>query len=89
MFTDVERRVMEYAEAMTATPPQVTDEMAEALRADLGDDGLVELTMMVGVENLRSRFNSALGLASQGFCRIVPGAEPRREPERIEPCPMG
>lgn len=75
VFTDVERRVLEYAEAMTATPPQVTDEMAEALRTDLGNDGLVELTMMVGVENLRSRFNSALGLASQGFaesCR-VPG----------------
>ena len=34
---------------------------------------LVELTMIVGVENLRSRFNSALGLASQGFsesCRV-------------------
>ena len=75
VFTDIERRVLEYAEAMTATPPQVTDEMAEALRTDLGNDGLVELTMMVGVENLRSRFNSALGLASQGFaesCR-VPG----------------
>ena len=74
-FTAVERRVLEYAEAMTATPPQVTDELAEALRTDLGNDGLVELTMMVGVENLRSRFNSALGLASQGFaesCR-VPG----------------
>ena len=67
VFTDVERRVMEYAEAMTATPPQVTDEMAEALRADLGEDGFVELTMMVAVENERSRFNSALGLTSQGF----------------------
>jgi alkylhydroperoxidase family enzyme len=73
VFTDVERRVLEYAEAMTATPPAVTDELAESLRADLGNDGLVELTMMVGVENLRSRFNSALGLASQGFsesCRV-------------------
>lgn len=28
---------------------------------------LVELTMMVAVENQRSRFNSALGLTSQGF----------------------
>ncbi len=75
VFTDIERRVLDYAEAMTATPPQVTDELAEALRTDLGNDGLVELTMMVGVENLRSRFNSARGLASQGFaesCR-VPG----------------
>ena len=72
-FTPVERRVLEFAEAATATPPQVTDEMTHALRADLGDDGLVELTMMVAVENLRSRFNSTLGLSSQGFsesCRM-------------------
>jgi AhpD family alkylhydroperoxidase len=67
VFSAVERRVLEYSEAMTATPPEVTDEMAEALRADLGEDGFVELTMMVAVENERSRFNSALGLTSQGF----------------------
>ena len=66
-FTPVERRVLEYAEAMTLTPLEVTDEMTEALRADLGEDGFVELTMMIAVENQRSRFNSALGLTSQGF----------------------
>ncbi len=73
LFTPTERRVIEYAEAMTATPPTVTDELVAALRADLGDAALVELTMMVGVENIRSRFNTALGLASQGFsesCRV-------------------
>ena len=58
---------MEYAEAMTATPPDVTDEMVAGLRRELGDAELVELTMMVAVENVRSRFNSALGLTSQGF----------------------
>ena len=67
VFSERERRVLEYAEAVTATPPEVTDEMAEALRADLGNDGFVELTMMIAVENERSRFNSALGLTSQGF----------------------
>lgn len=66
-FTELERRVLEYAEAVTATPPEVSDAMAAALRADLGDDGFVELTMMIAVENERSRFNSALGLTSQGF----------------------
>jgi AhpD family alkylhydroperoxidase len=66
-FTPLERQVLEYSEAMTATPPEVTDEMAEALRAELGDDAFVELTMIVAVENQRSRFNSALGLTSQGF----------------------
>jgi alkylhydroperoxidase family enzyme len=66
-FTSLERQVMEYAEAMTATPPEVTDELAAGLREALGDAALVELTMMVAVENERSRFNSALGLTSQGF----------------------
>jgi AhpD family alkylhydroperoxidase len=67
VFTPVERRVLEYAEAMSVTPLTVTDAMADALRADVGVDGFVELTMMVAVENERSRFNSALGLTSQGF----------------------
>jgi AhpD family alkylhydroperoxidase len=66
-FTSLERDVIEYSEAMTATPPEVTDELAVRLREALGDEAFVELTMMVAVENERSRFNSALGLTSQGF----------------------
>jgi AhpD family alkylhydroperoxidase len=75
VYTDLERRVLEYAEAATSTPPTVTDEMVEGLRSDLDDAALVELTMMVAVENQRSRFNSALGLTSQGFkdrCEVPP-----------------
>jgi AhpD family alkylhydroperoxidase len=67
VYTDLERKVLAYAEAMTATPPAVTDEMVAGLRRELDDAALVELTMMVAVENTRSRFNSALGLHSQGF----------------------
>ena len=75
VFTAQERRVLAYAEAMTVTPPEVTDEMAEALREDLGNEAFVELSMMVAVENERSRLNSALGLTSQGFkdqCELGP-----------------
>ena len=66
-LTDLERRVVEYAEAMSTTPMGVTDEMVAGLRRELDDAALVELTMMVAVENSRARFNSALGLTSQGF----------------------
>ncbi|TFV65770.1 UNVERIFIED_ORG: carboxymuconolactone decarboxylase family protein [Bacillus sp. AZ43] len=66
-FTDLERQVMAYAEAVTRTPLEVTDEMVAGLREHLDDAALVELTMMISVENERSRFNSALGLTSQGF----------------------
>ncbi|MGY1720580.1 carboxymuconolactone decarboxylase family protein [Blastococcus sp. SYSU DS0552] len=67
VYTDLERQVLAYGEAMTTTPVQVTDEMVAGLRRHLDDAELVELTMMISVENSRSRFNSALGLTSQGF----------------------
>jgi alkylhydroperoxidase family enzyme len=68
LFSPLERLVMEYAEAMTEDPPGVTDELTEALRRHgLDEAQLVELTMMVAVENLRSRFNAAMGLTGQGF----------------------
>jgi AhpD family alkylhydroperoxidase len=81
VYTDLERRVLEYAEAATATPPAVTDEMVAGLREHLDDAALVELTMMVAVENQRSRFNSALGLTSQGFkdrCEVPAVTSPAR-----------
>jgi alkylhydroperoxidase family enzyme len=60
---------------MTATPPEVTDEQVERLRADLTDEQLVELTSVISLENYRSRTNAALGLTSQGFketCELRP-----------------
>ena len=70
LFTDLERDVLDYAEAMTETPPTVTDAMVERLREQLGEAAVVELTMMVAIENERSRFNSAMGLASQGYSDV-------------------
>jgi AhpD family alkylhydroperoxidase len=78
VYSDLERRVLGYAEAMSAVPVAVTDEMVAQLRRDLDEAQLVELTMMVAVENSRSRCNRALGLTSQGFkdrCEI-PTATP-------------
>ena len=66
-YSPLERQVLGFAEAMTTTPPTVTDEMVEGLRASLTDEQLVELTAMIALENLRSRTNAALGLTSQGF----------------------
>jgi AhpD family alkylhydroperoxidase len=84
VFTPLERLVLEYAEAMTATPPAVTDELVAALSGQLSEAQLVELTAIVAVENLRSRMNSALGLTAQGFrdrCEL-PGA-PARQADAI------
>jgi alkylhydroperoxidase family enzyme len=70
VFTPVERDVLEYAEAMTATPPTVTDELSQRLQAALGVPAVVELTQLVALENMRSRFNCAAGLQSQGFSTV-------------------
>lgn len=75
VFDQLERDVMEYAEAMTVTPLTVTDEMVTSLNARLGEAAMVELTAMIALENQRSRMNSAMGLASQGYadrCELAP-----------------
>jgi AhpD family alkylhydroperoxidase len=78
-FTAVERRAMAYAEAVSATPPAVTDEQSAELLADLGPAGLIELTARVATMNLMARSNVALGIRSQGLsaaCGLPPLASP-------------
>jgi AhpD family alkylhydroperoxidase len=75
LFTDDERAAIAYADAMTADPHTVTDEQVADLRARFGDAGVFELTYQIGLENMRARVNSALGITEQGFnsgdaCRI-------------------
>jgi hypothetical protein len=48
LFTPLEQAVLAYAEAMTATPPTVTDDMAAGLLERLGPAALVELAVYVG-----------------------------------------
>jgi len=69
VFTPLERDVMEYAEAMTETPPQVTDELFARLLEQLGAPAMVELTSLVGFANSAARSNVAMGIESQGFSK--------------------
>ncbi|MEU7636858.1 carboxymuconolactone decarboxylase family protein [Streptomyces sp. NPDC039016] len=67
VFTPLEREVLEYAEAMTSTPPTVTDELSASLLDRLGSAALIELTAFIAFVNLATRNNTALGIQSQGF----------------------
>src|ERR1700677_597192 len=78
VFTPLERDVMEYAEAMTRTPPTVTDELSARLLEALGPAALVELTAFVAVANVYTRTNRAFGIESRGLsaaCGLEPLAE--------------
>jgi alkylhydroperoxidase family enzyme len=75
VYTAAERAAIEYAEAMSTTPVTVTDTHVLALQDHFDTAQVVELTAMISLENQRARFNSALGLTSQGFadrCEIAP-----------------
>jgi AhpD family alkylhydroperoxidase len=75
-FSGDERLALDYAEALTATPPTMSDELWERLRARFDDPQLVELTVAIAIENYRARVGEAFGLASEGFSKTcaVPGA---------------
>ena len=66
-YTDDERAAIAYADAMTTDPHTVTDEQVADLRNRFGDAGVIELTYQIGVENMRARMYSALGITEQGF----------------------
>ena len=60
LFSALERRVLRYAEEMTRAV-QVDPELVEALRRDLGEAALVQLTLSIAAANFTNRFNEALG----------------------------
>ncbi|MGA9513372.1 MAG: carboxymuconolactone decarboxylase family protein [Pseudolabrys sp.] len=67
LFTDDERAAIAYADAITRDPHTVTDEQVADLRRRFGDAGVIELTYQIGIENMRARMNTALGITEQGF----------------------
>ena len=78
-FTPLERAALGYAEAMTDTPPTVTDAMVAELLSQLGAPAMVELTAFIALANLNARGNVALGIESEGYadsCDLKPLATP-------------
>ncbi len=70
-----ERIALEYAEAMTDSTQRVTDALMARVRAVFDEDAVIELTGLIAFQNLSSKFNSALDVPAQGFCRL-PGDRP-------------
>jgi AhpD family alkylhydroperoxidase len=77
LFTPAERAALRYVEEMCRTPVNVPDAVFEELKRYFEPAPIVELTAMVALENLRSRFNRALEIPSDGFCTL-PAEHPVR-----------
>jgi alkylhydroperoxidase family enzyme len=67
LYTEAERAALRYADAMTVTGRDVSDELFARLREFYTDDEIVELTEVVAWENASSKFNRALRIPSQGL----------------------
>jgi 4-carboxymuconolactone decarboxylase len=81
LFDDVEKLVLDYAVGMSRTPVDVSDQLFDALRERFDAPQLVELTSVIALENLRGRFNLALGIGSAGVSEGLVCAVPEVPPQ--------
>ena len=68
LFTPEELLALEYSEAMTLNT--VDNALRRRLKQHWSEYTIVELTALIAFQNLSSKFNSALDIPSQGFCKL-------------------
>jgi alkylhydroperoxidase family enzyme len=64
VFNDVERLVIELADAMAVTPSNVSDELYGRLRNQFSDEQLLQLGGQIAFENYRARLNRIFDVGS-------------------------
>lgn len=80
LFDERIKAALAYAEAMTRSDLGVDDAVFARVREHFDDDAIVELTALVAYQNMSSKFNAALGVPAQGFCRMPePNPAPRSD----------
>lgn len=72
LFTEREKAALAYAEAATDPRKRVGDECRARLRAHFDEQAVIELSALIAFQNLSSKFNAALAVPAQGFCRRRP-----------------
>jgi alkylhydroperoxidase family enzyme len=80
-FSAVERLVLEYADAMTRIPVEVSDALFARLRERFSEAELVELTSAIAWENYRARYDHAFGIEGENFTEGAVCALPVRAVE--------
>jgi alkylhydroperoxidase family enzyme len=73
-FTPAERAALAYAEGMTRTPVDVSDEMFAALREHFDTPAIVEISVFAAFQNFNAKFNGALQADVNALCPVdLPG----------------
>lgn len=66
-FSELQKRVLRYAEALTQTPANVSQALFDNLREHFEPRQMVELTAAIAWENFRARCNRGFGIEAEGF----------------------
>ena len=64
VFTDVERLLIELADALADAPANVSDDLYARLRQHFSEEQLLELGAQIAFENFRSRLNRLFDVGS-------------------------
>ena len=70
LFSDKEKLVLEYAEAVTDSTKKISDRLKAEMNKIFNEEKLVELTALIAFQNMSTKFNNAFGVEPQGFCSI-------------------
>ena len=69
LFDERQKAALAYAEAMTRSDKGVDEVLMARVKQHFDDNAVIELTALVAFQNMSSKFNAALDVAPQGFCR--------------------
>ena len=69
-YTEREREALAYAEMVTISPNDVTDEQFAELRRHFTPREIVEITAQAAFENFRARMNRSLRIEDDGFAAL-------------------
>ena len=72
LFDERQKAALAYAEAMTRTDAGVDEPLMARVKKHFNDNAVIELTAIIAFQNMSSKFNAALDVAPQGFCRVAP-----------------
>jgi alkylhydroperoxidase family enzyme len=66
-FNEMERLVIELADAMTDTPANVSDDLYARLRKQFSEEQLMQLGAQIAFENYRARWNRIFNVESDNL----------------------
>ena len=67
LFNGMERLVIELADALTDTPPNVSDELYVRLRNQFSEEQLMQLGAQIAFENYRARWKRIFNVESDNL----------------------